>query len=119
MLIRIKILQLLFASIHLILMIFNQYILALSYLSYSVSLFCQKISVFREHFVGSTYLYIVVHDPTGISEVWVLCVDVSQLNCNQVMDLIQEKSTTEVIEPVFKLKFSIKQCNLKDVDLGT
>lgn len=40
----------------------------------------------------SSYFYVVVHEAAGVSEVWVFGVDVSQLNSNQVVDLIRNQT---------------------------
>lgn len=42
-----------------------------------------------------TYVYVVVHQATGVGEVWVLGVDVRQLDGHQVVDLVggQERTT--------------------------
>lgn len=37
----------------------------------------------------SLNLNVVVHDPTSICEVWVFCVDVSQLNRHKIVNLEQ------------------------------
>lgn len=39
----------------------------------------------------SAHLDIVVHDPAGVRKVRMLCVDVSQLDGNQVVDLLEDE----------------------------
>lgn len=51
----------------------------------------------------SSYLYIVVQDAAGVSKVWMLSVDVSELNCNQVVNLQQKTKTFTLCFAAFKI----------------
>lgn len=42
----------------------------------------------------SVNLNVVVHDPTSICEVWVFCVNISQLNRHKIVNLEQRAKTT-------------------------
>lgn len=42
----------------------------------------------------SVNLNVVVHDPTSICEVWVFCVNISQLDRHKIVNLEQRAKTT-------------------------